>query len=267
MLVNAINSKALCRRIHIHTSLHRISALRAGFRAGDLLRVGYATSDVVEVAPDASQLHAAGMSLSDLARAGLPPHLQGIPGLKRLRQGGYTARDVLSSGLATPWAAREAGYALEEVAAAGVSRDELRAAGFAPPQLQPPAFLGQSVAKLQACDPRQQPDLLEGTQTPMWRALTGTPATAHGLKGRSTGGGVSAAMSGTTQGGTRISAAMSSAPRPDTAMSMAPASAGMATAMSAATAGMGAMQLQKTGSGRSVASNVTAAPAGSNAGS
>lgn len=126
MLTNSAQRAGPCYTAHsikrVHTETKQLPAIEyvfvcsvflvcyiAGFRAGDLIRVGFSTADVLSTAPEPRHLSAGGVSLTDLAAAGLPPTLRGLRGLSRLRAAGYSAGEVLSAGLASPWAAREAG--------------------------------------------------------------------------------------------------------------------------------------------------------------
>ncbi len=69
--------------------------------------------------------------------------------MQRLKAAGYSAAELVAGGFDNAHDLRVAGFGPGEAFAAGVAPETLRAGGYGLPELQPPSFLGPSMAVLQ----------------------------------------------------------------------------------------------------------------------
>jgi len=100
---------------------------------------------------------------------------QGPWGLRRLREAGYCASELVAYGgnFANPWILKQAGFSLMELYTVGFSQSELRAAGFGDPGLQPAT--GPASRSMQSMIEAEIPNTVavpwSGTRAPQWKEL------------------------------------------------------------------------------------------------
>lgn len=123
---------------------------KAGYTPREMLAGGYSVASTLCVSSSLPLLQQSNLTPQQLMLGGLEDRVGGLlgtAGARRLRSAGYTAADLLASGMCNAHDMRRAGFSQQQLEEAGATAAEVAKAGFLRREEQP---LGYMVASIQA---------------------------------------------------------------------------------------------------------------------